>query len=142
MALPAPEPGLVISFNYLWRRESEEGREHGRYPRPCAIVIALRTEADGPLIVTVVPITTKEPVAGQAAVAIPLAVKRHLGLDVDRPSWAIVDEVNEFAWPGFDLEPNADGQVAYGFIPPRLYDQVRTKLLETVRARRLGRVLR
>ncbi len=44
--------------------------------------------------------------------------------------------------PGFDLEPNTDGQVAYGFIPPKLYEQIRRGLLEAVRARRLGRVKR
>ena len=131
-----------MSFNYLWRREVEGGLEHGRYPRPCAIVVATRLEQDGPLIVTVVPITTKAPVADQAAVEIPPAVKRHLGLDAGARSSAIVDEVNEFAWPGFDLEPNAEGKVAYGLIPRPLYDQIRARLLEALRNRRLGRVRR
>lgn len=142
MALPAPEPGLVISFNYLWRRERDQQLEHGRYARPCAIVLATRLEPDGPLIVTVVPMTTKAPSGDQIAIEIPTAVKRHLGLDADLRSWVMVEEVNEFAWPGFDLEPNSDGQVAYGFIPPKLYDQIRKGLLEAVRTRRLGRVLR
>lgn len=142
MTLPTPEAGLVISFNYLWRRESEQGLENGRYPRPCAIVVATRLEPEGPLVVTVVPITTKSPVEGQAAVEIPPAVKRHLGLDPDLRSWAIVDEVNEFAWPGFDLEPNPAGALDYGFIPPRLYERIKAGLLEAVRRRRLGRVSR
>ena len=36
------------------------------------------------------------------AVEIPMPIKRHLGLDDDR-SWIVVDEGNEFLWPGYDL---------------------------------------
>ncbi len=36
MAIPDPEIGLVIHFNYLWKREHEIGRENARYARPCA----------------------------------------------------------------------------------------------------------
>ena len=93
MDLPAPEPGLVIAFNYLWRREYGAGLEHGRYPRPCAIVVAYRRAADGARIVTVAPITTREPGPDDAAVPIPAAVKRHLGLDADRLSWVIVERI-------------------------------------------------
>jgi uncharacterized protein YifN (PemK superfamily) len=140
--LPKPEPGLVIAFNYLWRREHEAGLGHGRYPRPCAIVVAYRRAADGALAVTVVPITTKEPRPDDRAVAIPPRVKRNLGLDAGRPSWAIVDEVNEFAWPGFDLATNDDGQIAYGFIPPKLHGQIRDALLAAAAAGRLKRTQR
>ncbi len=38
------------------------------------------------------------------AVEIPLRVKEHLGLDSER-SWVILEEVNIFTWPGFDLRP-------------------------------------
>jgi hypothetical protein len=38
------------------------------------------------------------------AVELPQAVKRHFGLDTDRPC-VVLDEVNEFTWPGFDLRP-------------------------------------
>jgi hypothetical protein len=56
-------------------------------------------------------------------------VKRHLGLDAER-SWVILDEVNEFGWPGFDLQPvpRAPGGFDYGFLPPRLFDQLLAKL--------------
>ncbi len=142
MALPAPEPGLVVSFNYLWRREQDAGREHGRYPRACAIVLTVRADPGGPPMVTVAPITTKRPGPDQRAVEIPPSVKRHLGLDVEIASWVMVEQVNEFAWPGFDLEPDAHGRIAYGFIPPRLYDRIRSGLLEALKARRLSRILR
>lgn len=142
MALPEPEPGLVISFNYLWRREHEEGLEHGRYPRPCAIVLAVRQAAgEGPNVL-VVPITTKPPSQHQRAVEIPPAVKRHLGLDVEVGSWAIVDELNSFVWPGFDLAPDGQGRLSYGFLPPRLYDRIRKGVLEAAEAGRLLRTAR
>lgn len=141
MALPTPRPGLVIRFNYLWQREHTAGREHARYPRPCAIVLATRRAADGLLMVLVAPITHSAPLADTDAIELPPKVKQHLGLD-DARSWVITDEVNEFAWPGFDLAPDAKGEVAYGLLPSRLYDKMRDRILRQVQARRLGRVSR
>jgi hypothetical protein len=62
-------------------------------------------------------------------------VKRHLGLD-DEKSWVILDEVNEFEWPGFDLRPmpKNPGRYNYGFLPPRLFAQLMTKLRAAWRA--------
>ena len=56
MTLPAPEPGLVVSYSYLWHREHEAGREEGAKNRPCVIVLALERGADGATIVVVLPI--------------------------------------------------------------------------------------
>jgi hypothetical protein len=104
-------------------------------------VVAYRRKTDDAVIVTVVPITHQPPRDGDAVVPIPLAVKQHLGLD-DEPSWAVVDEVNEFAWPGYDLEPNADGRIAFGFIPPRLHARIRGAVLQLARSVRLKRTPR
>jgi hypothetical protein len=59
-----------------------------------------------------------------SAVEIPSPVKRHLGLDDDR-SWIVVDEGNEFLWPGYDLRkiPRTD-RYHYGFLPPRFFNRV------------------
>ena len=141
MAIPDPEVGLVIHFNYLWRRERQQGRESSRYPRPCAIVVAQRRQSDGAVVVVVVPITHSPPTGPTQAVELPLAVKRSLGLDEDR-SWVVVDEVNEFVWPGYDLQPNAKGEIAYGLIPPRLHEKIRRGVLACARAGGLGRVPR
>jgi hypothetical protein len=56
-------------------------------------------------------------------VEIPIAVKRHLGLDEVR-SWVIVSEGDQFVWPGYDLRkrPGAD-RYDHGFLPPRLFRQ-------------------
>lgn len=140
-AIPAPEVGLVIHFNYLWKREQAQGRDDARYARPCAIIVAHRRASDGSMVVVVSPITHSAPTDDTLAVELPQAVKRHLGLDEDR-SWVVVDEVNEFVWPGYDLQPNAQGEIAYGIIPDRLYQKIRGRLLDAAKDHRLGRVVR
>ncbi len=68
-------------------------------------------------------------------------MKRHLGLDDDR-SWIVLDELNVFVWPGHDLEPNADGEFAYGFLPGPLFKRVKAKVVEMVQQNRLTRIVR
>jgi hypothetical protein len=72
----------------------------------------------------VLPITHSAPADPRSAVEMPLAVKRYLGLDDDR-SWILVDEGNEFLWPGYDLRklPHSD-RYDYSFLPPRFFNRV------------------
>lgn len=125
MPLPEPEPGLVLSYSYLWHHEQRAGQEEGRKNRPSVIVLATARTPDGATIVTVLPITHRPPAVPAAAVEIPQTVKRHLGLDAER-SWIVVDEGNRFVWPGYDLRP-VPGDAAryhYGFLPPRFFNDV------------------
>jgi hypothetical protein len=80
MPIPTPEPGLIISYAYLWEHEAQSGREEGRKDRPCVIALAVERQQDGETLVTVLPVTHRPPAA---AVEIPHAVKQHLGLDDD-----------------------------------------------------------
>ena len=132
MAIPNPEPGLVISYAYLWRREFEAGQEEGRKNRPCVIVLSVEKHDSG-THVTVAPITHSPPSPGTPCLEIPLRVKQHLGLDDDR-SWVILGEVNQFVWPGYDLRPipGKQGEMAYGCLPPRLFDQIRNGILDII----------
>lgn len=136
MAIPNPEPGLVISYAYLWHREFETGQEEGRKNRPCIIVLSVEKHDSGAQV-TVAPITHSLPQAGTPCMEIPLRVKQHLGLDYDR-SWVILDEVNQFMWPGYDLcpIPSKQGHMAYGFLPPRLFDQIRGAIVSIILKRR------
>jgi hypothetical protein len=130
-AFPEPQPGLVISYSYLWSEESEQGLVEGRKDRPCAIIVAIEQPEKGQRKqVAVVPITHTQPHDPTSAMEIPLRVKENLGLDADR-SWVILDEFNVFTWPGFDLRPikRRDGRVDYGFLPPKLFD----RLIERIR---------
>lgn len=131
VSLPAPEPGLVISYAYLWRHEHNRGQDEGRKDRPCLVVLTSEVTAGGATRVTVAALTHVPPHASTTALELPANVKRHLGLD-ESPSWIILDEVNQFHWPGFDLRPvpHQAGTVAYGFIPPRLFQLAKARLLE------------
>jgi hypothetical protein len=77
------------------------------------------------------------------AVEIPLRVKEHLGLDSER-SWVILNEVNVFRWPGFDLRPikNGDGRVDYGLLPPKLFDRLIEKFKDLERKGKVDRAAR
>lgn len=124
MPIPTPEPGLVISYAYLWHHEHEAGHEEGRKDRPSVIVLAVERPANDTTVVVVLPITHSPPDDPAAAVEIPAAVKRHLGLD-DGRSWIVVAEGNEFDWPGYDLRKiGRTDRHDYGFLPPRFFNQV------------------
>jgi hypothetical protein len=133
----------VIRYSYLWLSEHREGREEGVKDRPCAVVLAL-VEADGDTRVTVLPITHSPPTDLSSAIELPPETKRRLGLDADR-SWIVVNEGNEFVWPGPDLRPRPGADlstVAYGFLPPRLFATVRGRFLALSRERKAQRVTR
>ena len=137
MAFPEPQAGLVISYAYLWHHEHRAGRDEGAKDRPCVIILAVRDAVDGTVMVRVAPITHRPPENLATALELPQPVKRHLMLDADR-SWIVVDEINEFAWPGFDLRPipGTRDSYAYGFLPPRLFDALIRKLREVWKAGR------
>jgi hypothetical protein len=135
MPLPRPEPGLVLSYAYLWRHEHNRGQEEGLKARPCAVVLAAQTQ-EGKTMVTVAQMTHRPPSDPTRAILLPAAVKRHLGLD-EEASWIIADEVNRFAWPGPDLRPVSRhdvDQFAYGFLPEDLFDTLRALMLALFRA--------
>jgi hypothetical protein len=48
----------------------------------------------------------------------------------------ILDEFNEFVWPGFDLRnvPGKPSRYDYGFLPPALFAKIITRVLELHRA--------
>jgi mRNA-degrading endonuclease toxin of MazEF toxin-antitoxin module len=133
-----PRPAEVIAYSYLWHREAEAGREEGVKDRPVVVVVAIEARPHGTQLL-VVPVTTRPPRDGNAAVEMPAAVRRHLGLG-DDPGWIVADEVNSFTWPGPDIRPiRRGGEISprYGFIPGKLFEQVRARLAEAAKAGRL-----
>jgi hypothetical protein len=73
---------------------------------------------------------------------LPPPVKQHLGLDSDR-SRIVFSESNLFRWPGPDLRRIRDrDSVAYGFLPPRLFAELRRRFLAAERAARAAQVAR
>ncbi len=138
MSFPAPKPGLVIRFGFLWSHEQDGGAEEASKDRPCAIVVATRRDASGDVRTIVAPITHRPPVDPLDSIEIPPATCRLLGLDAGR-HWLRLDELNRFTWPGYDLRqiPGKDGVYAYGMLPPGLFEQLRQGLLARQAARRL-----
>jgi hypothetical protein len=132
--LPEPTPGLVIRYAFLWSDEARRGAEEAAKDRPCAIVVAM-WRAAGDLDVIVAPVTHAPP-SEDDSVEIPIIVARKLGLDAG-PHWIRIDELNRFAWPGYDLRaiPGRPGEYAYGMLPETLYRSLRRAILE--RQRRL-----
>ena len=143
MSLPTPEPGLVIPYAYLWRHEHRKGKEEGRKIRPSVIVLAVQSPKGDAPRVTVAPITHTPPAKDGEAIELPLRVNQALGLDDDR-SWIVLDEVNQFAWLGYDIRPvpGSKDRFAYGFIPPKLYDVVIRRILELATDRRVAEIPR
>ena len=130
MTLPNPRPGLVISYLYLWHREHRAGYDEGRKARPC-VIVSHRYQPPDSALVRVVPVTHWRPDPDAAALELPGPIKQRLGLD-DQPSWAIVDELNEFFWPGFDLQPIPAfrGRFDYGMLPPSVFNNLIDRILD------------
>ena len=143
MPFPEPVPGLVIRYGYLWAEEHARGQEEGVKDRPCAVIL-VSTDEEGEHWVTVLPVTHAPPSDPELAVEIPAATKRRLGLDDER-SWVVLTEANRFLWPGPDLRPVRPGDaaaIAYGQLPYTIFEEIRTKFIAAIRARRAGVVPR
>ena len=134
---------MVIRYSYLWEREAQLGQEEGVKDRPCAIILILLSEGKSP-VVRVLPITHSPQLGPDHAREIPLLTKRRLGLDSDR-AWVVLDEANDFVWPGPDLRPLITGDlnsVVYGVLPPGFMKVLREKLLATFHVQRAKAVKR
>jgi len=131
MAHPEPEVGLVISYSYLWSDEAAAGHVEGRKARPCAIVMAVRHDEEQPPRVAVIPITHSQHSNPESATEIPRRVAEHLGLDTDA-SWVVLEDVNVFTWPGYDLRqiPGQAGRYDYGLLPPRFFESIIKRFVE------------
>lgn len=129
MHIPIPKVGYVISYAYVWRHEYEAGQREGLKNRPAMIVLAATANEGGRIFVTVAPITHSPPGDPAGAVEIWPRTKERLGLDGER-SWIIVDDLNIFMWPGYDLQP-VPGRAEtclYGPLPAELIRQVQTAI--------------
>ena len=131
MTFPAAKPGLVIRYSFLWSHEKDAGAEEGSKDRPCAIVVAAPRKDNGDIAVIVVPVTHARPDDPADSLEIPAAICRSLGLD-GQGHWLRLDELNAFAWPGYDLRaiPGKPGEYAYGMLPKPLFEDLRTAILD------------
>lgn len=129
MAKSGPQGGLVIRYDYLWASEEREGHEEGSKNRPCIVVLTMPLTKVGGQQVVVCGITRTPPAPSEEGVPMPPKVKRHLGLDETRPSWAIVSEGNLLDWDDPGIILTETGQWSYGLIPSILADDLARRLL-------------
>lgn len=80
---------------------------------------------------TVAPIIHRQPDNDTHAIELPAKVKKHLGMD-ERESWVVVDETNQFRWPGYDLRPlpGRPGTFAYGVLPQKMFARITQRVAE------------
>jgi hypothetical protein len=129
MTSPDPQPGLVIRYDYLWTREAAAGRQQGK-DRPACLVAATDSTVK-PRFVVILPITHAAPSGGTVGIELPAKVRAAIGLD-DEPSWVIVSDHDVDEWPNAGLAPvpGQPGMFSYGFVPPGLFKQIKSKFLE------------
>ena len=104
-------------------------RGGGRKDRPAVVVLAVQKSSDATMVY-VAPVTHSAPAAERDAVSLPPLVKQRLGLD-DQPSWIVATEINRFVWPGPDLRPVRQRDVArwsYGLLPERVITALRQRI--------------
>ena len=133
----APAPGQVVAYSYLWRAEARRGEDSGRKTRPCLIVLTAVTTAEGTRVV-VAPISHTPPDDSGRAIEMPHETKRRLGPDQER-SWIVLDDLNQFFWPGPDLRPIGRGRpgFVYGVIPQALLAETRRRVAALAKAGRV-----
>ena len=129
MGLPAPQPGLVFRYDYVWAGDADAGSQSGK-DRPACLVAASDSSLR-PKFVVILPITHSKPGRDTVSVELPPKVKAHLGLD-DLPSWVIVSEHNVDAWPngGLSALSGRPGAFSHGFLPPSLFAQIKASFLK------------
>jgi mRNA-degrading endonuclease toxin of MazEF toxin-antitoxin module len=139
MILPTPVRGLVVRYEYLWRREAEAGRDTGK-DRPACLLLTV--EVGDETRVVYCPITHLEPADKTYAVEIPPDEKRRLGLD-DLRSWIVAAEINEDLWPkSLRRIPGRHDAFAYGRLSHPILVRVAQRFQAAMRDRALRRTSR
>lgn len=131
MSIGIPRVGQVIRYSFLW----SDGKEK---ERPAVIVLAVKRNDNGKYRVAVMPITHTPHSDPSKSIEIPQRLKDYLKLDYEK-SWIVIDELNEFEWPGYDLRkvPGGGTDWEYGQIPPRFHEILVARLRELRQANRL-----
>jgi hypothetical protein len=111
--IPAPEPGLVIRYDYLWATDAAGGRDSGK-DRPACLVVVI-DKPGMPLFAGILPITHTSPATESEGIEIPGPTRRRPGLD-DGPCRVKFSEYNVEFWPppGLSPVPGCDS-FTYGF---------------------------
>ncbi|TCU11693.1 hypothetical protein [Rhizobium sullae] len=128
------EPGQIVRYFYLWKRQAATGEESGRKARPVCVVV--RTAA-APGAVFLFPITSQLPDTERLSLAISQMECRRAGLDF--PCWIVLDEYNRVELDkAFDFESTAQ----LGSFSPAFLKKIALTVKNAAAARRLAGVTR
>lgn len=134
----SPEVGDIWEYPYLWAWQADNSETEGRKARPCALALVNRKQ-DNLTEVILVPVTTKEPVAGSHFVEVPQIEKKRAGLDEQLRLWVICDEFNsDMPERSYYFEPG--GRI--GAFSIRFTKQVQVELVRAIKARKSVRIFR
>jgi hypothetical protein len=93
----------------------------------------------------VVPITHSPPELGgeDLSIKVPPEICAEIGLD-DDDNWVRVSELNVFDWPGDHLRPlpKDPSRFDYGMIPKEFFVQIRDRVVELIKERRVTQTKR
>jgi hypothetical protein len=64
-----------------------------------------------------------------SAIEVPNEIKTRIGLDRRRRAWVVIDEMNVFGWPGFDLVPQAGGGFIRATVTRGFFERIRREIL-------------
>jgi hypothetical protein len=129
--------GSIIDYPYLWRRQSDAGREHGEKDRPVCLVLAMPDTKQRITHLVILAISATPPFEGQTVIEIPPLELRRAGLSMFKKGWITVGEYNyDVAERSFFFDPN---QMPRGQFSPSFLEEIRQSL-RTVLATRTGRI--
>lgn len=117
--------------------EKAAGRDEGSKDRPVVIILIAKSDDPRGIRVGVVPITHTPPAETEGAIEMPDNVRRQRGLD-NEPQWIVLDQLNRFVWPGYDLRkvPRTAAD-SCGMLPEALFEQILAGLLARHKARKI-----
>jgi hypothetical protein len=142
MVIPDEPPvGSLVAYEYLWLSQRSD-REDGAKVYPAALIFAKRI-IGGVTLAHAVGVSHKPPAESETALEIPRKLKRHLGLD-EESAWIYTDQINQFAWPGYDLRPadrlsklpRARGTCVIGPLPGDWFSLVKNDVIRNLRQKR------
>jgi hypothetical protein len=136
-----PTAGLVVRYDYLWKREFLRNKVEGAKNRPCAVVVPMTVGPEKALKVILAAITHSPPLNASDAIEIPLVAKRAIGLDA-LPSWIVIDEVNIVDWTDAGFVPATDESWNYGLLPKQLVSKVISEISKRAKTGTLSKVQR
>lgn len=145
MPLPELRIGLVVRYEYLWKRRQDAPGADAEHPA-CVVMIYRKPDpepgAEDDRYVVYLPISHSPPSGDQFRIELSNHAKRKAGLDSDK-QWVLVSECNIDIWPN-DLRqlPGRPGRFHYGHLPPSEFRRVRDEFVSYVRSRKRSKVHR